>query len=200
LPGAHDLLAAGMAGAYDRSLMYCQVAAAISLLNEELPEQYHHKFKSESADKPGSVVSSHSSGTSLATRLARPTREPRGPRVRGMASMPPYLVLLRTGFTLPPPLPEARCALTAPFHPYPAGLRTSGRYLFCGTFHGLAPSRRYLASCPVEPGLSSLPIRRSGQRLPGQLRILSLVNLNWIGYRFESAGYPTRRERVANGS
>ena len=29
------------------------------------------------------------------------------------------------------------------------------RYLFCGTFHGLAPSRRYLAPCPVEPGLSS---------------------------------------------
>ena len=113
--------------------------------------------------------------------------------------MPPYLVLLRTGFTLPPPLPEARCALTAPFHPYPASLRMTGRYHFCGTFHGLASSRRYLASCPVEPGLSSLPIRRPGQRLPGQLRIRSLVNLCWIGYRFEPPGYPTRRERAANG-
>ena len=30
----------------------------------------------------------------------------------------PYLVLLRVGFTLPPVLPPARCALTAPFHPY----------------------------------------------------------------------------------
>jgi len=30
-----------------------------------------------------------------------------------------YLVLLRTGFTLPRLLPGARCALTAPFHPYP---------------------------------------------------------------------------------
>jgi hypothetical protein len=29
----------------------------------------------------------------------------------------PYLVLLPVGFTLPPPLPAARCALTAPFHP-----------------------------------------------------------------------------------
>src|SRR5437764_211865 len=28
-----------------------------------------------------------------------------------------YLVLLPVGFTLPPPLPAARCALTAPFHP-----------------------------------------------------------------------------------
>ena len=32
--------------------------------------------------------------------------------------MLPYLVLLRVGFTLPPLLPAARCALTAPFHPY----------------------------------------------------------------------------------
>ena len=30
----------------------------------------------------------------------------------------PYLALLRVGFTLPPVLPPARCALTAPFHPY----------------------------------------------------------------------------------
>ena len=33
--------------------------------------------------------------------------------------IPPYLVLLRVGFTLPPALPPKRCALTAPFHPYP---------------------------------------------------------------------------------
>ncbi len=29
------------------------------------------------------------------------------------------------------------------------------RCVFCGTFHGLSPSRRYLAPCPMEPGLSS---------------------------------------------
>jgi hypothetical protein len=27
---------------------------------------------------------------------------------------------LPVGFTLPPALPQARCALAAPFHPYPA--------------------------------------------------------------------------------
>ena len=32
----------------------------------------------------------------------------------------PYTVLLPVGFTLPLPLPAARCALTAPFHPYPS--------------------------------------------------------------------------------
>lgn len=51
-------------------------------------------------------------------------------------------------------LPVTRCALTAPFHPYrrPKALR---RYTFCCTFRRLAPPRRYLAPCPVEPGLSS---------------------------------------------
>ncbi len=32
-----------------------------------------------------------------------------------------------------------------------------GRYIFCGTFRGLAPPRHYLAPCPMEPGLSSPP-------------------------------------------
>ena len=33
------------------------------------------------------------------------------------------------------------------------------RYIFCGTFHGLTPPRRYLAPCPKEPGLSSVSQR-----------------------------------------
>jgi len=41
----------------------------------------------------------------------------------GSARMfPPYLVLLRVGFTMPPALQRERCALTAPFHPYRFGL------------------------------------------------------------------------------
>src|SRR5947209_17778642 len=35
------------------------------------------------------------------------------------AVLPPYLVLLRVGFALPAALLSRRCALTAPFHPYP---------------------------------------------------------------------------------
>ncbi len=35
-------------------------------------------------------------------------------------------------------------------------LPLSGRYIFCGTFRRLAPPRHYLASRPMEPGLSSL--------------------------------------------
>tara|TARA_R110001599_G_scaffold103302_3_gene262732 strand:+ start:10838 stop:11353 length:516 start_codon:yes stop_codon:yes gene_type:complete len=73
--------------------------------------------KFEMADKPGSVVDNHSSGTDVTICLKQPTREPCGPHV-----MPKhlflYLVLLLVGFTMPLLLPEARCALTAPFHPY----------------------------------------------------------------------------------
>ena len=52
-------------------------------------------------------------------------------RIERTGGILPYLVLLRVGFSLPPPLLAARCALTAPFHPYPT---CAGRYVFCGTF------------------------------------------------------------------
>jgi len=56
----------------------------------------------------------------------------------------PYSVLLPVGFAVPRLLPAARCALTAPFHPYP---RKRGRFAFCGTFPGVAPAGRYPAPC-----------------------------------------------------
>src|SRR5690606_19520666 len=90
---------------------------------------------------------------------------------------PPYLVLLRAGFGLPPVLPQARCALTAPFHPY-RGLEGASprRYVFCATFRQVALPGRYPARCPVEFGLSSPRALRgvnrgcSGQRSSGRLR------------------------------
>ncbi len=42
----------------------------------------------------------------------------RGPRLAVLPALPPYLALLRMGFSLPSLLPVTRCALTAPFHPY----------------------------------------------------------------------------------
>ncbi len=111
--------------------------------------------------KPNSVLCGHSSRRRVAadthqrpTRRFRPLLEPpcrigpmRSRRVALDAGFPPYLVLLRVGFTLPQPLLAARCALTAPFHPYRTGrpgIRPSGqparaeartvrRYVFCGT-------------------------------------------------------------------
>jgi hypothetical protein len=93
--------------------------------------------------------------------------------------------LLRAGFCLPPTLPPARCALTAPFHPYPPPLAVSfrwrratarralsglldearqrevGRYIFCATVRQVTLPGRYPAHCPAESGLSSRP-RPSG--------------------------------------
>ena len=56
----------------------------------------------------------------------------------------PYSVLLPVGFTLPSPLPDPRCALTAPFHPC---CPTEGgkRFVLCGTFPGVAPAGCYPA-------------------------------------------------------
>jgi hypothetical protein len=90
------------------------------------------------ACKPNSVKDDHSSRRRIAAPLKRPTRRfptrggrtarenpvsRAGPaRIHGLGltvGFPPYLVLLHVGFTLPPPLQAARCALTAPFHPYP---------------------------------------------------------------------------------
>ena len=69
----------------------------------------------------------HSSRPVIAHWLRRPTRWLR----TGRPVTPPYLVLLRAGFCLPPALPSARCALTAPFHPYPLPpLRASAGGMF----------------------------------------------------------------------
>ena len=77
------------------------------------------------------------------------------------SNISPYLVLLQVGFTLPPALAGAvRSYRTiSPLPNLPTQLRTTARsirrYIFCGTFRRLAPPRRYLAPCPMEPGLSS---------------------------------------------
>jgi hypothetical protein len=67
----------------------------------------------------------HSSRPCITARLQRPTRKlwRAEPARRLRRDVLPYLVLLRVGFSLPPPLLTARCALTAPFHPYRAQLR-----------------------------------------------------------------------------
>ena len=81
------------------------------------------------------TLDGHSSGTYLAARLARPTRATgrkcpcvtRSVVSHRRAAGRPYSVLLPVGFTLPPPSPGARCALTAPFHPCLLPCAISGR-------------------------------------------------------------------------
>src|SRR6185295_19426838 len=119
--------------------------------------------ESQSADKPNSV-------RRRALRRVDVTIIPLGPRLladssdlpgglgRAVLIAPPYLVLLRAGVCLPPALPSARCALTAPFHPYSGFPK---RYFFCATFRQVALPGRYPAHCPMEFGLSSR-LRSSG--------------------------------------
>jgi len=94
-----------------------------------------------SRDLPGRRRGNPPGRPSLATRLARR----------------PYLVLLPVGFTLPPPSPGARCALTAPFHPYPPQPRRAeaGGLLSVALSLGLPPPGVTRHRVSVEPGLSS---------------------------------------------
>src|SRR5215813_5836600 len=77
----------------------------------------------QTACKPGSVRTrvrdDHSSRARLAARLTRPTRTAERECPCALRRHRPYSVLLPVGFTLPPLLPVARCALAAPFRPCP---------------------------------------------------------------------------------
>src|SRR6202040_1539838 len=121
-----------------------------------------HFIRHQPACKPGSVGhrplartirDGHSSGTTLARCLEQPTRTASltlSCGVIAFANSPlcrPYSVLLPVWFAMPVPLPEPRCALTAPFHPCRAEAPKGdgGRFVLCGTFPGVAPAGCYPA-------------------------------------------------------
>jgi len=90
----------------------------------------------------------HSSGPNITVRLKRPTRRLwRAEQARSSDEaysarprLPPYLVLLRVGFALPAALLRRRCALTAPFHPYPGVAAGAVYFLWHFPSTGLEPS------------------------------------------------------------
>ena len=90
----------------------------------------------------------HSSRMPVARHLLRPTRK------LGRTALKRFPIWSCTGWGLPsfPGHPGNWCALTAPFHPYPAA---AGRYIFCCTFLRVATTSRYEAPCPAVFGLSS---------------------------------------------
>ncbi len=64
------------------------------------------------------------------------------------------------------------CQLRGALLPHPftlTGTCVLRRFTLCCTGRRLTPPRRYLAPCPVEPGLSS-PFLNKKRRLPGRLR------------------------------
>jgi hypothetical protein len=120
------------------------------------------------ACKPGSVqriarLCGHSSRRRVTPSLKQPTRA----TSRNRPICRPYSVLHPVGFSVPATLPPPRCALAAPFRPYPP---KGGRYAFCGTFPRYPYEYRPGVTrhrCSVEPGLSSPRLREP--RPPGPL-------------------------------
>ena len=108
------------------------------------------------------------SWTAIPLDAASPRRSSDQPGNDAGRIMVPLFGLAPGGVCRAGPSPDSRCALTAPFHPclIPCG---PSAVSFCCTFRRLAPPRRYLAPCPVEPGLSSAPLRMT--RLSGRLRV-----------------------------
>ena len=98
-------------------------------------------------------------------------------------------VLLRMGFTEPPLLPGERWSLTPPFHPY----RPKPAVSFCCTFLGVASTRRYLASCPAKPGLSSPDASRQNQPRLSALLIFSHTRRKASIRNSSSGPIPTKR-------
>jgi hypothetical protein len=125
------------------------------------------KIEMEPADKPGSVEDDHSSGTPVTGRLVRPTRRHLRAASCASAGLPiwscsrgglPSRCRYRQRGALLPHRFTLTCAPVS---------RRHRRFAFCCTFRRLAPPRRYLASCPEEPGLSSATGLGDRDRLAG---------------------------------
>jgi len=84
-----------------------------------------------------------------------------------------YLVLLPVRFAQPLALPSARCALTAPFHPYRPEplLAAAGGIVSVALSLGLLPPGVTRHRPSVEPGLSSLAARKQQERPSGHLAV-----------------------------
>ena len=103
-----------------------------------------------------------------------------------------YLVLLRTGFTVPLTVAGGAVRSYRTLSPLPTVSMTSrGRSTLCCTFRRLAPPRGYLAFCPMEPRLSSTP--QVMPRRHGRLSARSLIGHRLIGYRCLSSPGPRHR-------
>ena len=81
-----------------------------------------------------------------------------GTRSGRSRNFPPYLVLLRVGFALPAASLPRRCALTAPFHPYPCLAARAVYFLWHFPSNRLEPAVPDVIrhTCSAEFGLSSV--------------------------------------------
>ena len=103
--------------------------------------------------------------------------------------LPPYLVLLRVGFALPIPLLGRRCALTAPFHPYPGVAAQAVYFLWYFPSTGLEPSlpdvirHTALRSSDFPPAFRRATVRSGCQRFSLYSMRLHCAE-SWFSLRF----------------
>ena len=145
------------------------------------------------ADKPGSVENDHSSRRTITHTLKRPTRIQHGPCL-----MDSYLVLLPVGFTMPWTVTSHAVRSYRTLSPLPLSRLTrrsvaKWRSTLCCTFRRLSPPRRYLAPCPMKPGLSSpasiTEISTAAIVWLTSRRIVSNLRLNCLRFFEQSAFY-----------
>jgi len=128
-------------------------------------------MKVESACKPGSVrLATRQSFLSARRRHLAPATYPGTTRA---ALSFPYSVLLRVGFTVPYGVSPVRGALLPHLFTLTCALAGHRRFAFCCTGRQLTLPRRYLAPCPVEPGLSSTRTWRDATVRPTPAEIIS---------------------------
>ena len=133
---------AGWAGGAGRARVH-----ASGKRSNERTRSFARRACEEDARRPVSRVLSPAWRGGMAIHLGRPLPDasrdlpgrrrgnPPGSRSFERAARRPYLVLLPVGFTLPPPSPGARCALTAPFHPCPPTRLEALRRAVCFLWH-----------------------------------------------------------------
>ncbi len=151
--------------------------------------------KAGAGNKPGSVEGNHSSGTAVTGRLEQPTRESARNRRRGpRPAYSPIWSCSGRGLPCREPLPAARCALTAPFHPYrpkPAvcflwhfpwartlqalpGALSEGARTF---LHSPANESRTNSDCLADSGVSDPSFYRIRPSAPQAGREISMKNM-----------------------
>src|SRR5271169_7136165 len=123
------------------------------------PFLWDARYRAPRATNPGCRA-----GMPLAAALARPARRP-------------YAVLLPVGFTLPPLLPGARCALAAPFRPCPRGALRHLARAVCFLWHFPWGRPRRGLSGTVFPWSPDFPLPLARQRPSGRLAAATDVRL-----------------------
>ena len=169
----------------------------------------------QGACKPGSVPptvsanadriggGSHSSRPRIASWLQQPTRILWGEAPCLLAkARDPYSALLRVGFAMRAALPKPRCALTAPFHPYPpaAPLRADGGTV-CSLWHCPLGCPRRALPATLASWSPDFPRALARTRLPGPLAPLRLADFRHTAkHRSRLSGCGPRLGRAGAGT